>query len=200
MSDPYKHRRPLRRDAGGMTDIADRYRRLAAVLTRRLEAVPAGRWESPSPCEGWTTRDVVDHLVAWHRDVVRLGGLSLPEGPSAADDPLAAWRHIRDAMQDLLDDPDRANTPYEGMFGPTTVAATVDQFIGFDLIVHGWDIARAAGLDDTIPPDDVADLLPMVEQLGDNLRRPGVCGPAVPVPDDADDQTRLLGLLGRRAS
>ncbi|WP_116948079.1 TIGR03086 family metal-binding protein [Jiangella endophytica] len=180
-----------------MTDIADRYRRLAAVLTRRIESVPADRWESPSPCEGWTTRDVVAHLVDWHGELARLGGLSLPAGPSAADDPVAAWRHTRDAMQELLDDPARADTPYEGMFGPTTVAATADRFLGLDLIVHGWDIARGAGLDDAIPAEDVADLLPMVEQLGDNLRRPGVCGPAVPVPDDADDQTRLLGLLGR---
>ncbi|TDD72393.1 hypothetical protein E1262_03565 [Jiangella aurantiaca] len=75
---------------------------------------------------------------------------------------------------------------------------TADQFLGFDLVVHGWDIARGAGLDDTIPAGDVGELLPMVRQLGDNLCRPGVCGPEVRVPDDADDQTKLLGLLGRR--
>ena len=181
-----------------MTDIADRYRRLAATLTRRIEDVPADRWESQSPCEDWTTRDVVAHLVDWHGGVAKLGGLTLPEGPSAQDDPVAAWRHTRDAMQDLLGDPERANTPYEGMLGPTTVAATADQFLAFDLVVHGWDIARGAGLDDTIPAGDVDELLPVVQKLGDNLRRPGVCGPEVAVPDDADDQTKLLGLLGRR--
>lgn len=198
MSDPYKHRPRPPGQAEDMTDTADRYRRLAGTLTGRIESVPAGRWESPSPCDGWTTRDVVAHLIEWHGGVAKLGGLTLPEGPSPADDPVAAWRHTRDAMQDLLDDPERANTSYEGMFGPTTVAATADQFLALDLVVHGWDIARGAGLDDTIPAEDVADLLPMVQQLGDNLRRPGVCGPEVPVPDDADDQTRLLGLLGRR--
>jgi uncharacterized protein (TIGR03086 family) len=180
-----------------MTDIADRYRRLAATLTSRIEAVPADRWESPSPCEGWTTRDVLAHLIDWHGGVAKLGGLTLPQGPSAQDDPVAAWQHTRDAMQDLLDDPERANTPYEGMFGPTTVAATADQFLGLDLVVHGWDIARGAGLDDTIPAEDVDELLPMIRKLGDNIRRPNVCGPEVPVPDDADDQTKLLGLLGR---
>lgn len=181
-----------------MTYIADRYRRLAATLTGRIESVPDDRWDSQSPCEEWTTRGVVAHLVDWHGGVAKLGGLTLPAGPDAHADPVGAWRHTRDAMQELLEDPERANTPYEGMFGPTTVAATADAFLGLDLVIHGWDIAKAAGLDDTIPSEDVAELLPLVRSLGDNLRQPNVCGPEVPVLDDTDDQTKLLGILGRR--
>jgi len=36
-----------------------------------------------------------------------------------------------------------------------------------------------------------------VELFGDAIRSAGTCGPAVEVPPDADEQTRLIGYLGR---
>ena len=78
-----------------------------------------------------------------------------------------------------------------------SVEGTIDRFLGFDLVVHGWDLARATGQDETIAPARVEEIWGMAQGLGDNLRRAGVCGPAVPVADDAPLQDRLLGLLGR---
>ena len=43
-----------------MSDIAERYARVTTRFTDRVRAVPAGAWDNPSPCEGWTARDVVD--------------------------------------------------------------------------------------------------------------------------------------------
>jgi hypothetical protein len=48
-----------------------------------------------------------------------------------------------------------------------------------------------------MPPDEVTWAFEMGRSLGDNLRQSGVCGPAVEVADDADEQTRLLAFLGR---
>ena len=45
-----------------MTDVSDRYRRLAAEFTRHVDGVPAGGWDSPSPCTGWTALDVLRHV------------------------------------------------------------------------------------------------------------------------------------------
>jgi hypothetical protein len=45
-----------------MTDVSDRYRRLAAEFTRHVDGVPAGGWDSPSPCAGWTALDVLRHV------------------------------------------------------------------------------------------------------------------------------------------
>ena len=103
-------------------------------------------------------------------------------------------------MQAVLDDPARADTPYESSFGPTTFSSVVDRFYAFDLIVHAWDIARAVGLPEleTMPADEIARVTADAEALGEALRSPGVCGPPVPVPDDADAQSRLLGFLGRQ--
>lgn len=182
-----------------MSDIADRYRRLAGAFTGTVAAVPADRWESPSPCEQWTARDVVRHVVDTHGMFLGLVGRELDAIPPVDDDPLAAWCAARDAVQGDLDDPARAGATFQGWRGPSTFAEAIGRFICFDQIIHRWDIARAVGLDERIDPVDVSLAFELVAYYGDDLRRPGVCGAALEPPPGADEQTRLLAVLGRRA-
>lgn len=180
-----------------MTAISDRYRFLASEVTRRVAAVPPDRWDNPSPCDGWTARDVLQHLIDSHRNMPAYAGLTVELTRSVDDDPVAAWAEARDAMQKLLEDPARAGAEYDGYFGRTTVQQTVDGYLGFDLLIHGWDIARATGQDETLPAAEVERVYRDAQALGDNLRQAGVCGPPVDVPDDAPLQDRLLAFLGR---
>ena len=119
--------------------------------------------------------------------------------PSVEDDPLAAWVAARDATQAALDDPSIASREYEGFVGKSTFEKGVEQFICTDLIVHGWDLARAAGLDERIDPQDLADVRAAMAPMGDALRSPRAFGPEIEVPAEADEQTKLLAFLGRRA-
>lgn len=180
-----------------MTEYSERYRDLSTEFTRRVHAVPADRWDSPSPCAGWTTRDVLRHVIGVHGDMPGYVGLSLELTGSVDEDPQHAWDEAREAMQQLLDDPTRAKLEFDGYFGRTSLERTVDNFLCFDLLVHGWDIARASGQDETLPAAEVHRVYTAAVTLGDNLRTEGVCGPEVPVPEDAPEQDRLLGLLGR---
>ena len=181
-----------------MTEIADRYRTLADAFEAKVAAVRPDEWSNPSPCEQWTARDVVGHVVDVHGMMLRPLRIELAGEPAVADDPLGAFRAARADLEAVLDDPSRADTEYDGAFGRTTVAATVDQFMGFDLAVHGWDLARATGQDETIPPAEVDRVLGFVERLGtQTMQDNGVIGPEVAVPDDAPAQDRMLGLLGR---
>jgi len=119
----------------GVSQVSERYRRLAAEFTRRVEAVPAGRWESPSPCAGWTARDVLRHIIDVHRSMPGYAGLTVELRKSAAEDPVGAWLEARDAMQEILEDPARARLEYDGYFGRTTLEQTVDRFLCFDLLI-----------------------------------------------------------------
>jgi uncharacterized protein (TIGR03086 family) len=182
-----------------MTEISERYRKRSQEFADTIAAVPEDRWSNPSPCEEWTARDVVRHVVQTPGMFFGMIGRDYPEPPSVDDDPVAAFAAASDAMQRALDDPETATTEFDGFFGRTSFERAVDRFVNFDLVVHRWDLARATGLDETMPPEEIARLSGEAAGFGPEARSPGVFGPEVDVPPDADHQTALLGLLGRRA-
>jgi uncharacterized protein (TIGR03086 family) len=182
-----------------MSETADRYRRLAGAFARTIASVPADRWSSPSPCEGWSARDVVRHLVETQDLFLGFIDAAVPPGPSVNEDPLGAWTNASGAVQSALDDPARATRTYEGFFGTTTFEAAVDRFLAFDLVVHRWDLARATGGDETVSDEDADLVIAGAAGFGEALHSEGVCGPEIPVPADADRKTTMLAIVGREA-
>lgn len=183
-----------------MSEISRRFRRVAGGFTETAQAVQPGAWENPSPCEGWVARDVVRHLVTWVPAFLRAGaGVELPPGPPVDDDPVAAWGTLRDALQGLLDDPEAAAGEFDHeRAGRHRLDEAIAQFILGDVLIHTWDLARSAGVDVTLDPDEVRGMLAGVEQMGDALEKSGQYGPRVDMPSDADPQTKLLAATGRR--
>jgi uncharacterized protein (TIGR03086 family) len=179
------------------TSIADRYQRLADAFGAKIAAVPPDRWEAPTPCEGWRVRDLVGHVVQTHELFSGFVGRTLGDIPSVDEDPVGAFDAARAVVLDSLRDPQVASTEYQGLFGRTTFAEGVDFFVSFDLVIHGWDLARAVGLDERIDPGEVERLFEQARAFGDAARAPGAFGPALEPPPGADEQTRLLAFLGR---
>jgi uncharacterized protein (TIGR03086 family) len=70
-----------------------------------------------------------------------------------------------------------------------------------DVLVHGWDLAKATGAPARLPDDVAAFALSFTEgMLRPEMRSDAPdasFGPAVPVPDDAPITDRLVGFLGR---
>ncbi len=183
-----------------MTAIADRYRTLADAFEAKIAAVAPDAWSNRTPCVEWNARQLVGHVIDVHGMMLKPFDRPLREAPSVDDDPLGAFRSARADVEEVLDHPALAGTEYDGAFGRTKVEQTIDQFMGFDLAVHGWDLARATGQDETIDPTEVDTILAFAEPMGETMRENGVTGAAVPVPDDAPKQDRMLGLLGRDPS
>lgn len=193
------------RTVGAMTDesVADRFRRRAQGLADVVAAVPDDKWASPSPCGEWDARAVLGHVVDTQYMFAGFIGLEPERGPSVDDDPVAAWDVARGHTLAELEDPELAAKEFDGFAGRSTFAAAADRFLAFDLVVHRWDLASAAGLDTTLPAQDVADLEVAAQALsgamGDQMRARGAFGPVLDPPADADAQTRLLAFLGRKA-
>ncbi|MGY1823187.1 TIGR03086 family metal-binding protein [Geodermatophilus sp. SYSU D00079] len=181
-----------------MTSTADRYESAAQPLLDVLDAVPAEAWTNPSPCEGWTARDVVGHLVDTQREFLTARGLDLGPAPDVAVDPAAAFRDHAKRVLALIAADDVVSAPFDGFFGPTTVGATFEQFYVWDMVVHRWDVARAAGIDAGLTDAELDRIESGAEGFGEALHMEGICAPAVPTGPDADRLTRVLALLGRR--
>jgi len=182
-----------------MTQVSDRYRHLSDAFSAKIAAVPAARWDAPTPCPDWNVRRLVGHVIDSQGVILSLAGGTMGELPSVDDDPRGAFDAARAVVQDALDDPEVANKEFDGQMGRMTFAQAVDRFLCTDLVVHGWDFAHAAGLDDRIPVDEIERVRGTAESFGDAMRSPRAFGPAVDAAADADEQARLLAYLGRRA-
>lgn len=172
-------------------------------LDRVLRSVAADAWDNPSPCEGWTTRNVAGHAIGVVNNVAAragLGDLCDPFGDTAAiagDDVYATWLEIRTRVFEALDRPGALQIAFESSAG----AMTIDGYLGMltaDALIHSWDIARAAGLDERLDPA----IVPVVhrdmhKRDATVMRAPGRYTAALATDAEADLQTQLLSFAGR---
>ena len=156
-----------------MSEITDRYRRVADGFTRRANAVPAGAWGNPAPCDGWVARDIIGHLVGWIPPFLHDGaGVELPAGPSISTDPARAWSTMKDAIQTLLDDPQQASGTFSHpQAGEHRLDDAIGMFILGDVLIHTWDLARATGLDETLEAAEVAGMFEGMQGIDEMLRQ-----------------------------
>jgi len=182
-----------------MNSTFSQYEAAQRPLTHVIDSVPASAWTSESPCEGWSARDVVRHLVETQRGLFADRGLALGDQPDIDADPARAWRnHAERVRQSITDDAVPAIT-YEGYFGPTTLGATLEQFYVWDMYVHRWDIAQAAGLDDELTDAELDRIEQGADSFGDALYMDGICRPGAQAPATASRRVQLLARLGRTA-
>lgn len=178
---------------------AAHYDKLARLFAGKIAAVPPDKWDAQSPCAEWKAVDVVKHVAETPGMFFGFIGQELGEVPPAEDDPAAAFASTRAKVQAALEDPAIASIEFEGFLGKSTFAAAVDRFLCFDLLVHGWDLSRATGIDETIPADELDKLEKASAGFGEGMRSPQAFGDELTPPDGADKQTRVLAFLGRKA-
>ncbi len=167
-----------------MNAIAARYRRQADAFERKIAAVRPDQWWNPTPCRRWCALDLVSHVVAMHADLLlAAAGRQLSFAPPVGYDPLTAFRSARIDVEMVLDSAEQAS-----------VADHIDEALTDDLVLHGWDLARATGQDSTIEPREIVRLWVNASAAVDDAEK---YGPAVEVPEDAPLEDRLLGLVGR---
>jgi len=178
-----------------MTNGSHEYLDNATRFTAVVDATDD--WDAGSPCEEWTAKDVLDHVVDTQRDYLVKHGAE--PGLRVDGKPDVVWHAHLDGVRRVLADRDFAEERFDGYFGPTTVEDLLAGFYGFDMTVHRWDLGRSTGQDITFDQTEMDSLEAWIDRLGDALYGDGVCKPPLDVPDDAQRQTRLLARLGRRA-
>ena len=99
----------------------------------------------------------------------------------------------------MVADDDLVLAEYDGYFGRTTLAATLADFYGFDLIAHRWDLGRATGQEVAFSDAEMDALETAIAGFGESLYMDGICARPVAVPQDATRQQRILATLGRQS-
>jgi uncharacterized protein (TIGR03086 family) len=178
-----------------MSSTIERYDVAVEGFRRRLEPLAPADFARPSPCEGWTAGDLVDHTIGAVTLVAGLVGERGDEDRSAS----YATRYDR-ATEDLrakVSDPVLGATVVESPFGTLALKQLVSSIVVHDLLVHTWDLARATDGDELLDNELVVHTYKHMAPLDDVLREHGFAT-KVDAPGDADAQTRLLCFLGRR--
>ena len=175
----------------------------AVTKTRAyVAAVRPDQWDSATPCTDWTVRQLVSHMVSSARNVKSVMDGNGPQNWGAnvlGDDPLAAFDDAKATAVAALQAPsamDRIVTTRQGE------RPAVDYAIGQlqEMLVHGWDLAKATGQDTAMDAELVEVGYARALRNRDRLRSGTAWGEReAAVPDDADFQTKYLGILGRTA-
>lgn len=187
-------------------DPLDVLARGAAGFATALGQVAPAQWAASSGVGDWTVRALVDHVIGGDRmSTVILEGGTRADGlaefaRSAHDlDPVMAFAEASGAMAAAFAAP--------GALDRTVAHPAMEmpgsQLLGFrigEYGLHGWDLARAIGVDDTIDADVLEALWELMEPLAAFLPATGMFGdgPSGTVPADAPLQLRVLDLSGRR--
>ncbi|WP_404797876.1 TIGR03086 family metal-binding protein [Streptomyces pristinaespiralis] len=178
----------------------------ARAVAKLLDAIDDDRLGAPTPCPDYSVRELLAHidgLSLAFRDAARKDF-----GPTTGNDPGSAlpvldekWRTVLPRRLDELAQAWRQASAWDGM----TQAGGVDlpgQIAGRvalnELVLHGWDLARATGQEYDPGEASAAVSYEMVKPSGDDSLRDGIFGPPVAVPDDAPLLDRAVGMSGRR--
>ena len=172
-------------------DSVDLFDKGSAWAKQKIEGAKDSL-DAPTPCGDWDVRTLINHLISGLEYFQKRARGEEAPPPSAGDPP------------DVLDggDPgakyeaERKKTleAFHGVDDKTLMALG---FAFVDQVVHGNDLAKATGQDDTIPSDLAEAAFGMVTGNLTDENRGTAFGPAVDVSDDAGTQDKLLAYLGR---
>ena len=185
-----------------MSENSEKYRRAVSDFSKVVDAVPADKWVSVSPCEGWTAKHVIGHVIGGMQVISASQTGEPPQfgDPIAAagDDPVRNYTAARDLALESLTEENLAKT----VDGPGGGQMQLDQLIGMilanDVLIHTWDLAKAVGVEAKLDPELCEAALQAIEPMEEMVRQPSVFGPRVEPPADADAQTRLICFTGRQ--
>jgi uncharacterized protein (TIGR03086 family) len=177
----------------------------AAQTARAVTGAAEGgtRKDHTTPCADWDLRTLLNHTILWtsYSAERRAYGESVAEdlmGKDFTADPGYAEAYQAQIAKAVAawSDPE-AWTRELGVMGNTTPAGDVAAMLIMEMVLHGWDVARATGQDYQCDETLARAVLATVEAQGDMFRQYQGFAAVVPVPDDAATFDRVLALSGR---
>jgi len=177
-----------------------------------LEGVADDQLADPTPCTDTTVGALLDHItgltlaftLAAHKSTPPAGDTTGSGPPKPSADTLDPnWRTVLPERLGALVGAWRDPAAWEGTAeagGVTMPAADMGLVALDELVLHGWDLARATGQPFRCDEQSTAAVLAFTTASAQPEfagSRDGLFGPVVDVPPDAPAFDRALGLAGR---
>ncbi len=180
----------------------------ARAVEDLLPGISEEQLSDPTPCPEYTVTGMLFHLLglstafraAAQKDLGPLTATApesmtpeLPpdwrtELPARLNDLVSAWQHP--AAWD-------GRTQVGGVDLP---GAAAGQFALNELVIHGWDLARATGQHFDPGEACATASYDLLSSFADPANRPPIFGPVVPVSANASSLDRAVGMSGRDPS
>ena len=178
-----------------MPDPVRLYRGAAANTQRVFDGVKESQLTDATPCNEWDVRALMAHMTdGQSRGASMMSGTDV--SPSGAT-PAERFASASAALAEAAGRPGVLEQEFETPFGRMPGAAwLMGSFM--DVLVHGWDLAKATGQEPRLPEDLAETCLSIFGPQLAGFRETGNFGPEVAVAADASVQDRLVGAFGRR--
>jgi uncharacterized protein (TIGR03086 family) len=154
-----------------------------------------------TPCAGWDVATLLNHTfgAGWMFTLVNQGqSVGGDAGDVIGGDPAGALEKLATANLASWRQPGALEGDRTYPFGTFPAGAGLMINLG-EVVLHGWDLAKATGQDSTIDPELAAVVYGFYRELSlDEYRAHGAFGPDIYVPETAPTADRLLGYLGRQ--
>ena len=193
---------------GGMrsTDKADEKQLLAdldlatQVFAELVDNVRPDQLAAPTPCPDVDTRTLIEHLIegSWYFAELLTGLRAADRTPEPEPLP-AAFRTASEQMLTAFAAPGRLTRDYDSPVGSPSGRSTGARLAKvrlIELVVHGWDLARATGQQmGALPANLCEHSLAVAHELYTD--RGAGFGPPQPIQETAPTVDKLAAFLGR---
>jgi uncharacterized protein (TIGR03086 family) len=191
-------------DRDAMLDLDPPARQVKALLNGITEA----DFSNPTPCGEMSVAALLDHFMGLTMAFTNAARKST-DAPGQAGPPQPSADHLdlewRTKLPSQLDElvaawKDPAAWQGEALAGGVTLPAQIMGIVAVDeLVIHGWDLARATGQRFTCDTANLEAIIAMLSQSPDRGEG-SPFGPIVEVSPDASLLDRAVGLSGRDPS
>lgn len=185
-------------------DLAELHGRALRSTGRVVAGITDHQLDRPSPNDDHPVRELLNHVVAGNLSAGELvAGKTIDEvgdrldGDVLGGNARAAYEASARVADEAFRSPGAMERPIAVSYGPVP-GSVYARHRFFDVLVHGWDLAKGTGQDTALDPELVEACRQAIEPDLEAFRAVGALAPPLSVAADADPQTKFLAQLGRQ--
>lgn len=175
----------------------------ASTAKTLVNNVTPDQLSQPTPCEDWDVRALIHHLLTWSGYASELVARKQPVDVMALQ-AKELPQDLRNAVAEQLDRAIEAWAEEGATDGEATLggpqpfpAAYLGAMLLSDLVLHGWDLAKATGQEFRVDEEIAEEVLRSSVGMAAEAREMKLFGEAVNVGDDAKAIDQALAATGR---